>query len=50
MLGKGAHVIFCWGERLDAVMPKHGFWTMIVRDHVRISEGLAHRLDPAGMS
>lgn len=50
MLGKGAHVIFCWGERVDAVVPKHGCWKRIGRDYVWISEGLALGIDSAGSS
>lgn len=47
---KGAHVIFCWGERVDAVVPKHGCWTKIGRDHVWISEGLTMGLASTGSS
>ena len=50
MLGKGAHVIFCWGERVDAVVPKHGCWKRIGRDYVWISESLALGIDAAGAS
>jgi len=50
MLAEGAHVIFCWGERVDALVPKHGSWKRIGRDYVWISEGLALRIDAAGSS
>jgi len=36
----GAHVIFCWGERADAVVPNGGTWTEIGRDCVWLSESL----------
>jgi DNA adenine methylase len=37
----GAHVIFCWGERADALVPDGGNWAEIGRDYVWLSEGLA---------
>jgi DNA adenine methylase len=37
----GAHVIFCWGERADALVPRGGNWVEIGRDYVWLSEGLA---------
>lgn len=37
----GAHVIFCWGERGDALVPSGGNWAEIGRDYVWLSEGLA---------
>jgi hypothetical protein len=37
----GVHVIFCWGERADALVPDGGTWAEIGRDYVWLSEGLA---------
>lgn len=39
----GAHVIFCWGERGNALVPFGGNWRNIGRDYVWLSEGLALR-------
>ena len=39
----GAHVIFCWGERADALVPDSGSWTEIGRDYVWLSEGITLR-------
>ncbi len=36
----GAYVIFCWGERADALVPDGGNWADIGRDYVWLSEGL----------
>ena len=43
----GAHVIFCWGERAEALVPDGGSWTEIGRDYVWFSEGLALRMGDA---
>ena len=43
----GAHVIFCWGERVDTLVPACGSWTEIARDYVWLSEGISLR---AGMT
>jgi DNA adenine methylase len=39
----GAHVIFCWGERTDALVPDSGSWREIGRDYVWFSEGITLR-------
>ena len=39
----GAHVIFCWGERTDALVLDSGSWTEIGRDYVWLSEGITLR-------
>jgi DNA adenine methylase len=39
----GAHVIFCWGERADALVPDSGSWREIGRDYVWFSEGITLR-------
>jgi hypothetical protein len=36
----GAHVIFCWGERSDALVPDGGSWLELGRDYVWLSESL----------
>jgi hypothetical protein len=36
----GAHVIFCWGERADALVPDGGGWIEIGRDFVWLSKSL----------
>ena len=36
----GAHVIFCWGERADALVPGGGNWVEIGRDFVWLSKSL----------
>ena len=43
----GAHVIFCWGERTETLVPDSGSWTEIGRDYVWFSEGLALRMGDA---
>jgi DNA adenine methylase len=43
----GAHVIFCWGERADALVPDRGVWTEIGRDFVWLSESLTLRMNAA---
>ena len=43
----GAHVIFCWGDRADTLVPDSGRWTEIGRDYVWLSECLAPRLGEA---
>lgn len=40
----GAHVIFCWGGRADALVPDGGCWTEIGRDFVWFSESLTPRM------
>ena len=41
LVGVGAHVIFCWGERAEAVVPARGAWIEVRRDYVWLSEGLS---------
>jgi len=43
----GAHVIFCWGERADALVPDGGGWTEIGRDFVWLSESLTPGMNAA---
>jgi len=43
----GAHVIFCWGERADALVPDRGSWTEIGRDFVWLSENLPRTFSAA---
>lgn len=43
MVELGAHVICCWGERADSLVPNCGSWTEIGRDYVWLSEGLSLR-------
>ena len=43
VVGIGAHVVFCWGERLDYDFPP-GQWTTIRRDNMLISESLLFRI------
>lgn len=44
LIGIGAHVIFCWGERAAMVVPSEGAWLEVGRDCVWLSEGLAGSL------
>jgi DNA adenine methylase len=41
LVSLGAHVIFCWGLREDAIVPKAGNWIKVGRDNVWLSEALA---------
>jgi len=41
MVDLGAHLIFCWGEQAEALVPACGSWTEIGRDFVWLSAGLA---------
>jgi len=40
LVGIGALVVFCWGERVEAMVPADGTWLAVGRDHVWLSEGL----------
>jgi DNA adenine methylase len=37
----GAHVIFCWCERVDGIVPGDGGWIAVGRDYVWLSEALS---------
>lgn len=41
LVSAGASVIFCWGERADAIVPEGGNWRTVGRDHVWFSKGLS---------
>jgi DNA adenine methylase len=41
ILDMGAHLIFCWGERADAVVPDCGSWSAIGRDYVWLSKDIS---------
>jgi tRNA(Arg) A34 adenosine deaminase TadA len=43
----GAHVIFCWGERADALVPDGGNWAEIGRDFVWLSKSLQRAFSAA---
>lgn len=34
----GAHIIFCWGQRADEMVPAGGGWITVGRDHVWLSD------------
>ncbi len=37
LIGIGANVIFCWGERVETIVPTTGNWRVVGRDHVWFS-------------
>jgi DNA adenine methylase len=37
LIGMGASVIFCWGERVETIVPTTGNWRVVGRDHVWFS-------------
>jgi DNA adenine methylase len=37
----GAYVIFCWGERKDALVPLDGHWCKVGRDYIWVSQALS---------
>jgi DNA adenine methylase len=41
----GVHLIFCWGERADALLPD-GHWIQIGRDHIWLSDSLVRAVLP----
>lgn len=43
LIGIGAHVIFCWGERANTLLPTDGAWVEVGRDYVWLSKGLSIR-------
>ena len=47
LVNLGAHVIFCWGERAEALVPDGGGWIEIGRDFVWLSESLTPRMNAA---
>lgn len=47
LVGIGAHVIFCWGERVDVGVAGTGRWLAVGRDLVWLSKGLSFDLMPA---
>ena len=46
LVGIGAHVVFCWSERADAVVPADGTWLEVGRDFIWASPGFPARPSP----
>jgi len=47
LVSAGASVIFCWGERAEAIVPRDGSWRAVGRDYVWFSKQLSAALVPA---
>lgn len=50
LVGIGAHVIFCWGERIAPLMPADGAWIDVGRDFVWLSGGLSIPVPELGIA